>query len=184
MKRAGCSNGSAPDNVSHWMTSRRWILIALGVLLFFVLGMGALVGSCAYLVRKQVQVREQSSSADYERESTVILRRFKGVPPLVEDTPSGPRVSPGTLERRQAAHTGAAPDALHVLVFARDERKLVRLSIPFWLLRLAPDGNMDINVDELRLDRLRLSVEDLERAGPGLLLVREDEDTRVLVWTE
>jgi hypothetical protein len=74
--------------------------------------------------------------------------------------------------------------SLHVLVFARKERKLVRLTLPFWLLRMAPDGRMDINVDNVDLDKVRLSIDDVESAGPGPLFLRKNDESRVLVWTD
>ena len=53
-----------------------------------------------------------------------------------------------------------------------------------WLLRMSPDGQMDINRDEVGLDNVRLSIADLEAAGPGPLFVRKADDSRVLVWAE
>ena len=60
----------------------------------------------------------------------------------------------------------------------------MRLTLPVWLLRMSPDGRMDINSDEVGLDNVRLSIEDLEMAGPGPLFVHKRKDSRVLVWTE
>lgn len=167
------------------MASRRWIPIALGCLLVCLAGVGALVGSCAYLVRQQVHVQERSSERDYEREAAAVLSRFEGVPALVEDSASGPSISRQALARRRERRPpGRALTSLHVLVFARKERKLVRLTLPFWLLRMAPDGKMDINVDNVDLDKVRLSIEDLESAGPGPLFLRKNDESRVLVWTD
>ena len=167
------------------MASRRWIPIALGCLLILVIGTGAVVGSCAYLVRKQVHVRERSSEADYEREATQVLERFEGVPVLVEDGSMGPSISRRALGvRRERAGAARPLSNLHVLVYARKERKLVRLTLPFWLLRMAPDGRMNINVDNVDLDNVRLSIDDLESAGSGPLFVRKNDESRVLVWTD
>lgn len=165
------------------MAPRRWIPIVLGVLLVLVVAVGGLIGSCVYLFRQQVQVRERSSVADYEREAAAVLKRFEGVPPLVEDGPAGPEISRKAVSARQ--RRAAAPLAnLHVLVFSTKEGKLVRLTIPFWLLRMAPDGRMDIDVDDVDLDKVRLSIDDLENAGPGPLFVRRHDNSRVLVWTD
>jgi hypothetical protein len=166
------------------MATRRWIPIVLGVLLILAVGMAGVIGSCAYLVRQQVQVREQSSVGDYEREAARVLGRFDGVPPLVEDGPSGPAVSQKALASRQQRQDAATLSNLHVLVFSTRENKLVRLTLPFWLLRMAPDGKMDINVDDVDLDKVRLSIEDVESAGPGPLFIRKNDESRVLVWTD
>jgi hypothetical protein len=53
-----------------------------------------------------------------------------------------------------------------------------------WLLRLSPDGRMDINRDGVGLENIRLSIDDLETAGPGPLFVRKSGRSQVLVWTE
>lgn len=164
------------------MATRRWIPIVLGVLFALVLAIAALAGSCAYLVRKQVQVRESASVTDYEREAASILKRFEGVPPLVVDGPSGPAMSRKALAARQKR--GGVIDSLHILAFAPREHKLVRFTLPMWLLRLSPDGRMDINRDGVGLENVRLSIDDLEAAGPGPLFVRKNSESRVLVWTE
>ena len=166
------------------MASRRWLPIVLGILLVLLVGIGGLIGSCAYLVRQQVHVRERSSVADYDREAAAVLRRFEGVPPLVEDGRSGPAVSHKALRVRQQRNAAGALTTLHVLVYSPKESKLVRLSLPFWLLRMAPDGRMNINVDNVDLDKVRLSIDDLESAGPGPLFVRKSDESRVLAWTD
>lgn len=166
------------------MASRRWLQVLIGLALVFLVGLAGLIGSCAYLMRQQVHVRHRSSAADYEREAAVVLERYKGVPPLVEDGPSGPTVSQRALSTRQQRDKAPALTNLHVLVFSRKEGKLVRLTLPFWLLRMAPDGRMDINVDTVDLDKVRLSIDDVERAGPGPLFLRKNGESRVLVWTE
>ncbi len=166
------------------MATRRWLPVLLGIVLVLCVGLAALVGSCAYLVRQQVQVSEQSSMDDYERAAAAVLERFDGVPPLIEDGVGGPSLSQKALaQRRQRTGSPAIRD-LHVLVFSTKEGKLVRLTLPFWLLRMAPDGRMDIDVDNVDLDKVRLSIEDVESAGPGPLYVRKRGSSRVLVWTE
>jgi hypothetical protein len=164
------------------MAKRRWLPIVLGVVLLLFVGMAALIGSCAYMVRQQVQVRQSASLADYEREAAAILERFKGVPPLIEDGPSGPAVSRRAITSR--GKRGGSIDHLKILVFSTKEGKLVRLTLPVWLLRMSPDGRMDINSDEVGLENVRLSIADVEMAGPGPLFVRSRKDSRVLVWTE
>jgi hypothetical protein len=164
------------------MAIRRWLAVLLGVLLVLVLGIIALAGSCAYLVHKQVQVRQSASVEDYEREAAAIMKRFEGVPPLVVEGPSGPTISSKALAARQKR--GATIDNLHILVFSIHDGKLVRLTLPMWLLRMSPDGRMDINRDEVGLENVRLSIEDLEAAGPGPLFIRKSDESRVLVWAE
>ncbi len=164
------------------MAKRRWVTCLVGVLLLLVAGVVALAGSCAYIVRQQVQVTPASSLADFEREAAGILERFKDVPPLIEDGPSGPAVSRKALSAR--GRRGGTVANMRILVFSTHEHKLVRLSLPMWLLRMSPDGKVDFNSDELDFDKVYLSISDLELAGPGPLYVRSRKDSHVLVWTE
>ena len=169
------------------MATQRWVKVLLGVLLVFTLGVIALAGSCALMVRKQVRVTEGTSPADFDREVTRVLERFQGVPTLLEETDSGVRLSSRALAARQKANADGTPRALsnlHVLVFSTRENKLVRLSLPFWLLRMSPDGTVDIDNKDVDLDKVRLSIDDLEAAGPGPVLMRKSGDSKVLAWTE
>jgi hypothetical protein len=82
---------------------------------------------------------------------------------------------------------------VNVLVFEPDDEKLVRIRVPMWLAkkvyRIAePDGGLEIDLDEDDSDLARhlgrrVSLEALEKAGPGLLVeVDEDGGEQVLVW--
>lgn len=164
------------------MAVRRWVPIVLGVLAVLVLGIIALAGSCAYAVRQQVAVTSAASVGDFEREAEGILKRFPGRSPIVVSGAAGPEISRKALSDRRAR--GGSIANLHVLAFSPRERTLVRLTVPMWVLRLSPDGRMDINRDEVGLDNLRLSIDDVASAGPGPLFLRKSSDSRVLVWTE
>ena len=75
---------------------------------------------------------------------------------------------------------------MHLLAWDEDDEQLVRMSIPFWLLRLK-SGPIRISASSAGLvDRgLDFRVEDVERYGPGLLLDLPDQrDGRVLIWAE
>jgi hypothetical protein len=63
------------------------------------------------------------------------------------------------------------------------------MTIPFWLVRMAPHGKMQVNGEEV-LSHLstpsgRLTAEDIEALGPGLLVDETRPDgTRIILWTE
>ena len=64
---------------------------------------------------------------------------------------------------------------------------MVRVTIPFWLLRLKVGGTtIDLNRGgKMDLEDLKLSVEDLERFGPTLIVDHSSRDgERVLVWSQ
>jgi hypothetical protein len=90
---------------------------------------------------------------------------------------------------RVSARHGRASH-LNVLAWDPGDREMVRVSVPLWLVRTAEH---DIDWDEVdgdehdherwrrRMGKLRW--EDIERAGPGILVeVTEDEGDRVLIW--
>ncbi|HVR71231.1 MAG TPA: hypothetical protein VMT87_10345 [Vicinamibacteria bacterium] len=95
--------------------------------------------------------------------------------------------------RRDAArHQGRPGPAreLNVLVFEKSERKLVRVSVPMWIVRAAErrvDWEKEIGGeggDEVAWRvRRHVRLEDIEKAGLGILAEVEEEDgEQVLVW--
>jgi hypothetical protein len=77
------------------------------------------------------------------------------------------------------------PEQLYVLAFDPDDERIVKVTIPFWLLRLKPRGTVDFNGGKLELEDLKLSVEDLERFGPTLIVDHKaTSGERVLVWSQ
>jgi len=81
---------------------------------------------------------------------------------------------------------------LNVLVWNRDDRELVRVSLPMWIVRRA-ERHIDWDDDAFDGDRrakdhvreaLRhVRLEDLEKAGLGILAeVEEEGGDQVLVW--
>jgi hypothetical protein len=83
---------------------------------------------------------------------------------------------------------------VNVLVFDPDDEKLIRVSVPLWLAKKAyhvAEGEQDVDVEPgdeaeeraARQLRRRVRFEELERAGPGVLVeVEEDDGEQVLVW--
>jgi hypothetical protein len=80
---------------------------------------------------------------------------------------------------------------LNVLVFDPDDGELVRVSLPMWLVRKVYartnwDKEMEGGGTEDRVERhvrQHLRLEDIEKAGLGLLAEVEDEDgEQVLIW--
>ena len=99
------------------------------------------------------------------------LIELRGVDqPLVHRHPDAPR--------REVA-------ALHVLSYDPRARKLVTTEIPGWLLRIVSARGVIrlANLEMFNDERDRVTLEDLERHGPGLI-VEVHGRSRVLVWTE
>jgi len=73
---------------------------------------------------------------------------------------------------------------MQVLVWDADRERLVKVSVPFWVLRMGHQ-KIDIANSQFELERLQLDVKELERVGPLLLLdLRSRGGQRVLIWTQ
>jgi hypothetical protein len=160
----------------------RWVWVIVAVLCMLIGCCVFMVGAGVYYFKQHVDLKtatEEDATVEFER----AMKRFGDQPPIVEMSPGG-RATVVNIEKRAATAGGRMPSTLHVLAFDGDENKRVKVALPFWMLRLAPDGEIKVDNPDVDLDRLKITVRDLERAGPGLVLFHRDEDTRVLVWTE
>jgi hypothetical protein len=160
--------------------------IGLGIAIVVVMVVVAVIagaGFWAYQTFAPDAVFVDQAKADQQLED--IRARFKNRTPLMVTGEHG-RDARLQTEGREATFTGQL-QALHVAVYDRRAGKLVRFSMPFWLVRLAPDGK--VSIGDGALDGVRgaekLTVKDLEALGPGLIVdERKPDGDRVLVWTE
>jgi hypothetical protein len=79
------------------------------------------------------------------------------------------------------------PHELNVLAFDHDDRELVRVSVPLWLVHKIDKGEIDFDDhghdDTARIVKRHVRLKDLEKAGIGILVEVEEEDgDQVLVW--
>jgi hypothetical protein len=164
-------------------TKKTWLSIALAIVIICAILAVAVIGTAVYVFRQHINAQFVSAQAA-QNEFDRARERFNGQQPLIDL--SGAHGEP-VIHRREGHDTEIR--ALRALAFDPRAGKLVRVSLPFWLLRMAPSHNFsfrsagDFDFDS---DRMHLTVEDLERAGPGLLLdARNPRDgVLVLVWTE
>jgi len=164
-------------------TAKTWLLIGLGFLGFCVLGLCLIAGAGFYFVSHHINLQKTTSS-NAVRLLDSARDRFKSVQPLIEvDAFEHPR------ETRVLADIPTSPikpTNLCVLAWNPDDGKLVRVAVPFWVLRL---GNEKLSFlhdrQGLNFDRLRLDSSELERIGPTLVLdYRSPSGERVLLWTQ
>jgi hypothetical protein len=144
----------------------------------------ALVGGAAVLFFRHIRTETISSDAADSRISEV-RARFSGQQPLLRIAGDGSPEIAGRSDR----HDSHAPlVSLRVLAYDPDRGRLADIRVPFWLLRLAPDGRVSFTGDNgvrFRADRLHVNLAALEAVGPGLVLDHaESSGTRLLVWTE
>jgi len=162
---------------------RTWVAIVVAILIIIVMGGIVLVGSAAFYIRRHIStqfVDDSVAVTEFERARA----RFAGQQPLIEL-----RGEHDAVVHRRIASSSTELRTLRVLAFDANAGKLVRVSVPFWLLRMMPGKRFNLGRDQgidLDTDRMHLTVDDLERAGPGLVL--DGKDPRggglVLVWTE
>lgn len=165
------------------MRLRTWLLLGAGAIVVFMVGCGVVVGGAAYLVAKRVHIDIHATPSEATSAITHVLDRFPDEKPLIASHEDS-HVVREELNRRADTYSGALPEALHVLVWHPTDEKLVRFHLPFWLLKMKPVGPLDLDAGDFRLRRFRVSAQDLQQAGPMLIIDLNEDDTRVLVWTE
>jgi hypothetical protein len=162
-------------------TKKTWLSIAIAVVIVLaILGIG-LLGTAFYVFRQHVSAQFVSSDRA-ETEFEEMRRRFAGQQPLIEL--SNDHREPIIHPRR-----GEPAEIQTLRVLDPHAGKLVRVNLPFWLLRMAPSRKSSFRsagVFDFDTDRVRLGVDDVERAGPGLVLDARDPGSGalVLVWAE
>jgi hypothetical protein len=165
-------------------TKRTWISIVVAILIVLFMMAVVLVGSAIFYVRRHIHsefVTTAVGSEAFEHERA----RFAGQEPLIEmhehDQP---------LIHRRTASSTVPLQTLQILAFDPRAGKIVHVSIPFWLLRMAPGRRFNVGSGgqgfEFDAERMHVTIDDLERAGPGLLMDGTDPraGARVLIWTE
>jgi hypothetical protein len=174
-----------------------WVSVLIGGVIIVGILAVTIVGGAAFFIYRHVNTTF-TEPQNAQTEFTQTRSRFAGQKPLIELREDEEPI----LHRERVKGSGARPErieALRVLVYDQRAGKLVRVSIPLWVLRMAPSKhfsflndrsawrNDDGVVDGIRLDseRVHLTLEDLERRGPGLILDQRDRHgSEVLVWTE
>jgi hypothetical protein len=162
-------------------SKRGCLWAAVGAAVLVIVVGAALFGGAAWLVYQGSSFQDVPATPERAGEELdTVLARFAGQAPLIT-IDEGER--PTVTNRKKTSDAGLT--ALHVIAFDVHEQKMKRLTLPFWVLRLSP-GELNIGGETLgTLRHTRLKVQDLEDAGPGLLLNHTDRSgTRIVVWTE
>lgn len=161
---------------------KTWVWVVIGVIAAGILCVIALAAAGIWFVRTHINVQPTTVAAatsDFQ----AVRDRFATQKPLIELDDRGNFVTANT----DRPNGTTRPEALAIMAFDSRDERVVRMDIPFWLLRLKMRGTR-INVGgngNIDLAKLRLTVEDLERFGPTLIVDHHGADgSRVLVWTE
>lgn len=161
---------------------KTWVWVLAAVIVIGILGIIVIAGAGLYFFSRHVETRVESP-ASASRGFDAVSGRFAGELPLIELDEHGRYLRSHT--DRPARPGGPRPDSLRVMAFDPRDGRTVRVSLPFWILRMKAQGSIDFNGRQMQLDDLKLTVEDLEQFGPALVVdYRAPSGERVLVWTE
>jgi hypothetical protein len=162
---------------------KTWVWVVMAIVVVGILCLVAVAGFGFYYASQHIETRA-ASPASAAKDFEQIRARFTGQQPLIELDDRGRFLRAHT--DRKATAQSRTPESVHVLAYDPDEERLVRLSIPFWLLRLKTgNASIDFNGRKMDLDDLRLSVDDLERFGPTLIAEHKTpEGSHVIVWSQ
>ena len=160
---------------------KTWVSIIVGVVVMCVLGLVGMAAAGLWFAKTHIDVRTVSAATavtDFEE----VRRQFTNQKPLIELDERGHFVHANT----DRPTSDRRPQSLNVMAFDPDEGRVVKMDIPFWLLRLKMRGSrVDIGHDSFDLSDMKLTVEDLERYGPTLIVDHKGRaGERVLVWSQ
>ena len=164
---------------------RTWISVLIAaVIVVGILAVSA-VGGTAYFIYRHVHT-QFTPTENADRQFADARARFAGQQPLIEMRKGDePFLHREVIPKEMPA---ARLDTLRVLAYDTRANKLVNVSIPMWLLRLAPSNKFSFMKDngiDFDSDRMHISLDDIERRGPGLILDQADRrGSQVLVWAE
>jgi hypothetical protein len=160
---------------------RLWLWIVLAVIGLCVIFVIAIAGAGLYFVSSHVS-RKATTPVEAFKAFDVARAPFKDVQPVFE---IDDRENVKVLRK-----IGDLPDGkmrakeMQVLVWDADRENLVRVAVPFWVLKLG-HRKIDIANSQFKLEEMQLDVKELERVGTLLLLdLRTSGGQRVLIWTQ
>lgn len=161
---------------------KKWVWIVLGLAAVGILFVIAVAGVGIYYARQHIQASTTTPAAA-EQAFNEVRTRFSGHKPLIELDARGNFLRANT--DRDPPPGARRPETLHIMAFDPDDGGLVRMSVPFWLLRMKMNDTIQFGDNRVTLEELKLTIEDLDRLGPSLVLDQANEGgDRVLVWSQ
>jgi hypothetical protein len=158
---------------------RTWVKIAIGGVALVAIALAALAGTGAYFVLRHMDKRPGGESEAVQVISGV-KTRFGSRPPLVEIADA----RRADIRIYRPTEPNPAPvDTIHIVNWKSETGELVRADVPLWLMRFS-----SLNIlSQLGLapTKFRLTVGDVERYGPGIVVDYGSPGAfRLLVWVD
>ena len=158
---------------------RTWVKATIGGVALIAVALGALAGTAAYFVLRHMEKRA-GSEAQAVQTIDSIKARFGSRPPLVEVV--DPQKAAVRINRPVEA-TAPPVDTVHVISWKSDTGELSRTEFPLWLMRFS-----SVNIAAqlgIAPERFRLTVSDVERYGPGIVVDYGVQGAfHLLVWVD
>ena len=159
---------------------KTWVWVVIGVVVLCILSLVGMAAAGLWFAKTHIDVRSVSPATaviDFEK----VRKQFTNQKPLIELDERGHFVHANT-DRPSSDHR---PQSLNIMAFDPDEGRVVKMDIPFWLLGSRCEASAWTSVMILDLSDLKLTVEDLERFGPTLIVDHKGRaGERVLVWSQ
>ena len=162
---------------------KTWVWVVVAIVVLGIIGIIGMAAAGMYFVARNFQTTEASPAAAGQRFEEV-RAQFAGQRPLIELDEHGEFLR-SNLDRERPVHPPVL-DAIYVMAYDPHDTRVVRVKIPFWLIRLQKGGStINFNGRDMNLEDLKITVEDLERFGPTLIIDhRAPRGDRVLVWSQ
>jgi len=162
--------------------ARTWILIILASIGTIVLALFVMAGVSTYWVMQHIKTQPATATSAVKTFEQQRAQFGAEQALLTLDDVENPSAIVKKIDRLPAGATPATN--MEILVWSPDSERTVRISLPFWLLKL---GRRKIDIggaNAFDFDRLRIDVNQLERIGPKLIAdLERPGGERVLVWT-
>ena len=143
----------------------------------------AVAGAGVYFVTSHIH-SERSTAVDATRAFDAAPGPLRGSRALYEmDESDQPRA---TRPLAQLPNGETPSRNLLLLAWQPEDERLVRVTLPFWMLRLGRHRvKVSGNGHSFDLERMNLDVDELERIGPVIVMdFRGQDGVHVLVWTQ
>ena len=155
-------------------------LSGVGVLIVFV-GIGVVIAIAAWF-QQNLHV-QNSTPSEAQTAFQEVRQRFRERAPLLEFRNGRPAYAAG---RPDASGPRKELESLNVLGWDPDDKRLSRITVPFWLLRLKSRPiSFSAYATGLDDEGVSLRPEDIERYGAGVILdTTTPSGERVLLWAQ